>query len=180
MLVLISGSNRPGCMTAHVATVVREALEQSGREVHWIDLRELPEDLFRPASYKEKPAAFEAHQEAILAAQGIVTVVPEYNGSFPGALKYFIDLLRFPESLVDVPAGFVGVAAGEWGGLRAVEQLEKVFQYRHAHPYGRRVFVKKVYDVVDPASGGVKDEALVTRLRAFAEGFASFAERVKA
>jgi len=75
-------------------------------------------------------------------ADGIVTVVPEYNGSFPGVLKYFIDMLRFPESLYGIPAAFVGIAAGEWGALRAVEQMEMVFQYRHAHLFGRRVFIR--------------------------------------
>ncbi|RLE20696.1 MAG: NADPH-dependent oxidoreductase, partial [Acidobacteria bacterium] len=30
-------------------------------------------------------------QEAILETDGILTIVPEYNGSYPGALKYFID-----------------------------------------------------------------------------------------
>jgi len=104
-------------------------------------------------------------------------VVAEYNGSFPGVLKYFIDMLRFPESLVDVPAGFVGVAAGEWGGLRAVEQLEMVFQYRHAHLYGRRVFLKGIDRLLDE-DGRITDPALAERLETMVRGFAAFCRDV--
>ena len=110
-------------------------------EVAFLDLAELPPDLMAGTSYAAKPDGFEVFQEVVLAARGILTVVPEYNGSFPGILKYFIDMLRFPESLHEKPAGFVGISSGRWGAVRAVEQLEMVFQYRHAHLYGRRVFI---------------------------------------
>ena len=112
MIVVISGSNRPGNNSAVVARTLGSMLVDAGEDVFPFDLEALPTELFTPAAYAEKPAAFEAIQEAILNTDGILTVVPEYNGSYPGALKYFIDCLRFPESLVAKPSAFVGVAAG--------------------------------------------------------------------
>ena len=115
--------------------------DEAGEEVELLDLTELPVELFDGASYGEKPAAFAPFQDAILATDGILTVIPEYNGACPGVMKYFIDMLRFPDSLYEKPVGFIGLSAGPWGAVRAVEQLEMVFQYRHAHLFGRRVFI---------------------------------------
>ena len=73
-----------------------------------------------------------AIQNRVLDAAGLHVVTPEYNGSFPGVLKYFIDMLKFPESFDRKPVAFLGEAAGTWGGLRSVEQLQMIFGYRNA------------------------------------------------
>ncbi len=178
MIAVISGTNRQDNMSSRVAALCRSILENEGEQVTFLDLRELPDALFRPEAYARKPPEFEPFQRAILEADGILTVVPEYNGSFPGVLKLFIDMLRFPESLVEVPAAFVGVAAGEWGGLRAVEQLEMIFQYRHAHLFGRRVFLKGIGELLGPG-GRLTDPELETRLETTVRGFAAFCRAVK-
>ena len=54
-------------------------------------------------------------QQRVLDAAGLHIITPEYNGSFPGVLKYFIDMLKFPESFVEKPVAFTGEAAGLWG-----------------------------------------------------------------
>ncbi len=179
VIVVIAGSNRPGSRTLQVA---REAVRHLGAEapdlpVHLVNLEAMPLDLFVPASYKNPPAAFLPHQAAILGAQGVLTIVPEYNGSYPGALKYFIDLLKFPDSLRGVPCSFVGLAAGEWGGLRAVEQLEMVFKYRSALLYGQSLYVREVHRNLSPEGrlSAPLDERLCTLVR----GFVSFARQVR-
>ena len=47
---------------------------------------------FDPTIYsqKPKPSSFDPFQNAITQADGIVIVIPEYNGSYPGALKYLL------------------------------------------------------------------------------------------
>jgi chromate reductase len=61
-----------------------------------INLQDLPAEAFRPDAYKEKPDAVTALTDQILSASGLVIISPEYNGSMPGALKYFIDLWALP------------------------------------------------------------------------------------
>jgi len=173
VIVIVSGTNRPGSRSLLVATQLCRLVEKLGEEAYPIDLRRMPAKLYLPGAYAEKPAAFAPFQQAILAASGIVTVVPEYNGSFPGVLKHFIDMLRFPESLLGIPAAFVGVAAGEWGALRAVEQLEMVFQYRHAHLFGRRVFIKGVEGILGE-NGEITDARILRRLEEQMSGFVAF------
>jgi NAD(P)H-dependent FMN reductase len=105
-------------------------------------------------------------------------VTPEYNGGMPGVLKYFIDMLKFPESFERRPVCFTGVAAGIWGALRPVEQLQAIFGYRNAHLYPERVFLPQINNLLD-ASGRLKDADLLERLKSQASGFTDFVERLK-
>jgi NAD(P)H-dependent FMN reductase len=178
MILVISGTNRPGSNTRIVAGLAADGLRSTGEEVELLDLGELPPEIFDPASYAVKPAAFDRFQRAVLEADGILSVIPEYNGGIPGVMKYFVDMLRFPDSLVETPVAFIGLSAGPWGALRAVEQLELIFQYRHAHLYGRRVFIPNVSRALD-ADGGFTDPALAQRFGEALAGFAVFCRRLK-
>mgnify|MGYP001819554617 CR=1 FL=1 len=178
MITVISGTNRPRSNTAKIAALAVARLRRAGEEVRLLDLTDLPPELFDGSSYGERPADFEPFQEAILAADGILTVVPEYNGAYPGVMKYFVDMLQFPDSLYEKPAAFIGLSAGPWGAVRAVEQLEMVFQYRHAHLFGRRVFLPSVGACFDD-EGRIADEALAKRLDETLKAFVDFCSRLK-
>ncbi len=178
MITVISGTNRPESNTSKVASLVLEALAENNEPAQLVDLFELPDELFASSSYASKPDSFAPHQEAILSTDGILTVVPEYNGSFPGVLKYFIDMLRFPDSLYDKPAGFIGISAGPWGAVRAVEHLEMVFQYRHAHLFGRRCFIPGINQALGEA-GRFTDPKMEERLVTMVTGFADFCRNLR-
>jgi NAD(P)H-dependent FMN reductase len=62
-------------------------------------------------------------------ADGFVVVTPEYNHSYPAALKHLIDQYR--QEWFAKPVGFVSYG-GLGGGLRAVEHLRAVFAEQHA------------------------------------------------
>lgn len=178
MFVVVAGTNRPGSNTLKVARhCVRLLAEAGAGEVRLLDLQELPPELFLPAAYAQKPPAFAAWQETVLTATGILTVVPEYNGAYPGALKYFVDMLRFPESLVGKPCAFVGLAAGEFGALRAVEQLEMVYHYRKAHLFGERAFLFRAHETLDP-DGCPREAEAARRLELCVRGFVGWARRI--
>jgi len=173
MITVISGTNRPGSNTRKIAVLVQEMLQEAGKEVTLLDLAEIPVEIFADSSYASKPGSFAVFQDQILNSDGVMTVVPEYNGSFPGVLKYFIDMLRFPESLYELPAAFVGISSGRWGGVRAVEHLEMIFQYRHAHLFGRRCFIPSVGGVIDE-NGRLTDPDVAKRLKKTTLDFARF------
>jgi NAD(P)H-dependent FMN reductase len=143
-----------------------------------LDLAELPPEVFHPSAYAEKPKSFQVFSDAVLAAEGLVLVTPEYNGSVPGILKYFIDMLKFPESFDQRPVCFIGLGAGMWGALRPVEQLQMIFGYRNAFLYPDRVFLPKIGELLDD-SGRLRDPDLIKRLRQQAVGFIEFVERIK-
>nr|WP_031077826.1 NAD(P)H-dependent oxidoreductase [Streptomyces sp. NRRL WC-3742] len=74
-------------------------------------------------------AALAAVSPRLARADAFVVVTPEYNHSFPAALKNLIDWHR--EQWQAKPVGFVSYG-GLGGGLRAVEQLRLVFAELHA------------------------------------------------
>jgi NAD(P)H-dependent FMN reductase len=65
----------------------------------------------------------------LASADGFVVVTPEYNHSFPGELKIFIDAHR--DEWKKKPVTFVSYG-GMSGGLRAVEHLRGVFAELYA------------------------------------------------
>jgi len=173
-IFIISGTNRPNSNTLRVARVVQQHYASQNLPADLFDVTDLPPEVFSPTVYAGKPAAFVDVQRRVFDSAGIHIVLPEYNGSFPGILKYFIDLLKFPESFDRKPVAFVGLASGMFGALRAVEQLQMVFAYRNAHVYPDRVFIPAVRDKLD-AQGLLTDNALDERLNRQVRGFAAFA-----
>jgi NAD(P)H-dependent FMN reductase len=178
MIALIVGTNRPGSNTRKVAVHVEEFYRELKVPLHVLDLAQLPPEIFSPTSYAEKPKSFAPFADAILQAHGLHIVTPEYNGSVPGILKYFIDMLKFPESFEARPVCFTGLAAGMWGALRPVEQLQAIFGYRNAHLFPTRVFLPQINNLLD-ANGKIKDPELLARLKSQVESFAAFCEKIK-
>src|SRR5881394_1355138 len=178
MITLIVGTNRPGSNTRKVAAHIEEIYAGLKVPLHVLDLSQLPPEIFSPTSYAEKPRAFQPFADAVLNAAGLHVVSPEYNGGIPGVLKYFIDMLKFPESFSNRPVCFVGLAAGMWGALRPVEQLQAIFGYRNTYIYPDRVFLPTVNDRLDD-QGQINDTDIIERLTAQASGFADFVQRLK-
>ncbi len=114
-------------------------------------------------------------QNQVLAAQGLHIVTPEYNGSFPGVLKYFMDMLKFPESFERKPVTFTGEAAGIWGAIRSIEQLKHIFGYRNAHIYAETVYMPGINQLLND-KGELIDPAIDKRLESSVKGFLQFAQ----
>ena len=83
-------------------------------------------------------------------------------------------MLKFPESLQNVPVAFIGAAAGQFGALRSVEQLEMIFGYRKAHIFGERLFISAL-DKVIAADGNVGEHE--ERLASLVSGFIGFVRK---
>jgi chromate reductase, NAD(P)H dehydrogenase (quinone) len=177
-ILIISGTNRPGSNALKVARILERHYKSAGvQDVDVLSLAELPREVFDGSSYATKPPGMLAIQQRVLDAGGLHVVTPEYNGSFPGVLKYFIDMLKFPESFERKPVAFTGEAAGIWGALRSVEQLQMIFGYRNAHVYPERVFIPGITEKLGP------DDSLLVpdidqRLAKQAQGFAAFVQTI--
>jgi NAD(P)H-dependent FMN reductase len=174
---IIAGTNRPGSNTLKLARLLEQLYQKHGVDAGVIDLQDLPAELFTGAAYGEKPAAFHPICQRVTAANGLHVVTPEYNGSFPGVLKYFIDMLKFPESFEHRCVAFTGLAAGVWGGIRAVEQIELVFQYRNAYLLPERVWFPMFHKEWDEAAGRLQDERKMGYLEDQVAKFVAFTGR---
>lgn len=176
MIEVVSGTNRPGANALKIARQLVAMYEKEGAEVSLFNLQDLPQEIFDPSSYAKKPDSFTPLQKRILAARGLHIVTPEYNGSLPGVMKYFIDMLKFPESFEHRCVAFTGEAAGIWGAIRPVEQLQMIFGYRNAYALPERVFIPNVNKVVNE-NGDIVDEVIRGRLEAQVRAFVAFTKR---
>lgn len=176
MITIVSGSNRSGSNTHKVALQIQEIYRQLNSEVRLINLQDLPIEAFHPDAYRDKPDSVASLTDQVLSASGLVIVTPEYNGSMPGALKYFIDLWPYPDAFENRPVCFVGISAGGSGAVRPVEHLQGIFSYRYAAQLPRRVFISDIYSQLDE-SGHLKDQELVARLELQASEFIDYIQR---
>jgi len=171
-IVVIPGTNRVGSQSVLLARHVVNDYEGLGHSVDLLTL-DLEADYLNGSAYKEPTPAISARVERFLKADGVVFVVPEYNGSYPGILKLYLDTLPYPQGFDRRPCAFIGLAAGQFKGLRAVEHLQGVAGYRNALMYPNRVFIGEAWKQFTP-DGTLGDPELAKRLRAQAEGFLTF------
>jgi chromate reductase len=148
-IVIVSGTNRAGSQTLRISKIYQKLFAAHKVDCEVLDLTELPQEIFSPSAYATKPAGFARFNDAVLGCDGLFVVTPEYNGSFPGALKVFIDMLTFPQAFEKRPVAFTGLAAGQWGALRSVEQLSQIFAYRNGLLFNERIFLPRVEQAVN-------------------------------
>jgi len=91
MITIVSGTNRPNSNTLKVSRYYLRALQQLGQEAQLFSLESLPENIITSDLYGKRSAEFEPIQELVANTDKFMFIIPEYNGSFPGVLKTFID-----------------------------------------------------------------------------------------
>ncbi|WP_175411120.1 NADPH-dependent FMN reductase [Streptomyces sp. TRM64462] len=130
-VALILGSNREGRFGPVVADwFLSRIRERDDLTADVVDLAET--DLPTALSFNPAPAVraeLGKVSPRLAAADAFVVLTPEYNHSFPAALKSLIDW-HYQEWQAK-PVGFVSYG-GVSGGLRAVEQLRQVFAELHS------------------------------------------------
>ncbi len=120
---VILGTPRQGRLSEYAAHAVVEQLsKRDGIQTVLIDVRELP---FATTDAGEgiKDSQF---SDAMMRADGLVIVAPEYNHGYPGMLKHALDTNL--KEYIHKPVGLCGVSAGGFGGTRVVESLLPVMR----------------------------------------------------
>lgn len=178
MIEVISGTDRPGSYTLKVANYVLGVYREQHKSVDLIDVAKLKlADAASGEYYQGAQGSYKEAEERVNKAEGLVIVVPEYNGSYPGALKLFIDYWRYPSTFEHRPVAFVGLG-GRWGGLRPVEHLQQVLGFRNAYCFPQRVFLPNIRNIFK--DGKVDDSVLHELLRTQARDFLKFTSALTA
>lgn len=135
MITIISGTNRPNSNTQTIAILLRDQLASMGEKVALIDLVNVGQDVLTGAMYHEGGQASwvtKVQNDYLIPSHHWVIVSPEYNGSFSGVLKVFIDAVsvrRYKETFAGKKVSLVGVASGRAGNLRGLDHLTGIFNY---------------------------------------------------
>ena len=117
---LLLGTNRSDRRSVHVAQWLHKQMQKRPDiESTLFDVRDfaLPQDNYG-TDIKD---SFPEWRDAIVNADGLVIVTPEYNHGYPGTLKSVLDLLL--KEYIHKSVALVGVSASPWGGTRVIEAM---------------------------------------------------------
>jgi NAD(P)H-dependent FMN reductase len=130
MITIISGTNRPGNRTRRLVKYYQEVLSRKGADGEVLLLEGI--DLNR-----RTPQLEQIEEQKLIPAEKFIFILPEYNGSFPGAIKTFIDLCRIPECFYGKKALLTGLADGRAGNLRGMEHFTGILNHMNVvvHPF---------------------------------------------
>ncbi|WP_026464098.1 NADPH-dependent FMN reductase [Adhaeribacter aquaticus] len=160
MLTIISGTNRPGSNALRVANYYKKRLKEKGHEANILSLTELPGTLIESDLYGNRSQEFAKIQETVSNSEKFLFVIPEYNGSFSGVLKTFVDACEFPASFYDKKAALVGVSSGRQGNLRGVDHFTGVANHMHLHVLPLKMYLAGVEAELDDNNNLHKEETV--------------------
>ena len=135
MIKLIVGTNRNDSVSSKIASLYQSILTEKGVASEILLLSDLPADFTATALYENngKNPAYNAFHDRVKEGKKFVFIVPEYNGSFPGILKTFIDGMSYPKSFANKKCALVGLSSGIGGGGIALSHLTDIFHYLGMH-----------------------------------------------
>lgn len=173
MITVINATNRPENKTRVVVQAYAKLLAESGDEVQIFDMATLPEDFIFNASYGKRSATMEAIiKHKLDTATKLVVIAPEYNGSFPGVFKAFIDAIH-PKHFHGKKAALVGVASGRAGNLRGMDHLTDVLHHLGVEVLSYKVPISRL-DALMQGQNELTDEETLNALRRQIRRLASF------
>jgi NAD(P)H-dependent FMN reductase len=135
MISIFSGTNNPKGKSSIIAHHVKDYLDSNQKSCRIFDLVNIPEKLVSSNMYELEnmdPKLIEIQQKYFLEADKFIFVIPEYNGSFPGVLKTFIDAISikdYKKSFKHKKACLIGVAAGRAGNLRGLDHFSSILNF---------------------------------------------------
>ena len=165
-ILALVGSLRDGSYNAAIARAAVE-LAPPGVNVEIYDgLRQLP-PYDGDEDTADAPKAVGDLRARIRAADALLVVTPEYNGSIPGVLKNAIDWASRPHrasALWGKTAAVAAATTGSYGAVWALADLRRVLGIAGARVIDTDVSVSQAHTRVD-ADGRLDDSAIRELLR---------------
>jgi chromate reductase len=160
MVTIISGTNRPGSWTMKLATYYQKRLREKGLDAGLLSLIQLPDNIIESDLYGKRSAAFEPIQDIITQTEKFLFVIPEYNGSFPGVLKTFVDACSFPDSFYEKKAALTGLSSGKYGNIRGIDHFTGVCHYMHLNVMSLKIHIGAIKSELDEYGNLFKEDTL--------------------
>ena len=180
MITVISGTNRKDSECLHFARLYQKLLQSgTGEEVRLLALEAIPHDWFHPEMYAsagQHESLAQVQDHYILPAGKMAFILPEYNGSFPGAVKLFIDacsVRRYADNFKGKKIALLGIASGRAGNLRGMEHMTGIMHYLGAFVLPDKLPISRIEELMNE-QGDITDEITLSTLRQHAADFLAF------
>ncbi len=168
MITIIAATDRSNSYSIRLATILSKKLEGQNESCQILDLSTIRPAILAEGSYGNAGSELEKlEQQFIKSADKLIFVVPEYNGGFPGILKYFIDLCKQP-TWKGKKTCLIGIGAGRGGNLRGVEHLTGVLHYLRCEVFSFKLYINEVFkyiseegEMTDDITDKLLDEQMV-------------------
>ncbi len=179
MITIISGTNRKNSKTREVANHYFEVFKElADEEVKLLGLEDVPSDMLHVDMYSEagqSASVTKIQDEYMLPAQKYFIISPEYNGSFPGALKLFLDAVsirQYKETFKGKKAGLAGVASGRAGNLRGLDHLMGVLHHVGTDVMPAKLPLSQIGNLIE--NGKIVDEGTKEAIRSQVMAFLAY------
>ncbi|MCZ4408961.1 NAD(P)H-dependent oxidoreductase [Cryomorphaceae bacterium 1068] len=173
MITIFSATNRSDSNTELIARNYRKLAEDQGFEARVYSFCDLPGDFLLAENYGDSPESFsQVLKEMIQPVDRFVFIIPEYNGSYPGVTKLFLDTIK-PSVWQGKKAALVGVATGRAGNLRGMDHLAAVLNYLKMEVYSQKIPLSSVHQHLNE-SGKIALEEYNDLLSQQIKGFLKF------
>lgn len=178
MIALISGTNRANSRTRLVTNAIHDLLiHKMDEEINQVNLEDLSHDMYHEDMYTaaDQHSQLSDIQDTVIIPSDLwIIVSPEYNGSYAGALKLFIDALsvrKYADTFRGKKVALVGVAAGRAGNLRGMEHLTGLVNYLGMTVYPDKLPISTIEKQVD---GDGLNEVTTAALDKWLDGLSKF------
>ena len=137
VITLIAGTNRPDSMTLRVARHYHALLKESAPDTRLLSLegREI---------WHRGEDMLALEKEYLLDTSVFFFIVPEYNGSFPGALKLMMDNTDIKRVWWGKKAAITGLADGRAGNLRGLDHLTNILNYLKVEVWHNKLPISRI------------------------------------
>jgi NAD(P)H-dependent FMN reductase len=153
MITLIAATNRPRSFTRIIANNYSKRMTELGVKHSFFSLEDMPQNMINNSMYSGERLAemVEIQNEFLIPANKFIFIIPEYNGSYPGVLKAFIDASDIKNCWQFKKAALVGVSDGRAGNLRGMDDFTNVLNHMKINVLHMKIPISSVSLHVDEA-----------------------------
>ena len=172
MISIIAGTNLPHSKAA----VLAQFLQLESPDSLTLDLATLGNDFIHQEMYSHQSAELTAIQkEYLIEPDKWIIIVPEYNGTFPGYFKLFIDacsIHKYEQTFKDKKIWLIGLGSGRGGNLRGLDHLTTAMNYLGCVIFPHRLAISQVETKIRDTE--IFDEDLLRELELGLKNFIDF------
>jgi len=144
MITIITGTNRENSNSKKVANTYFDILKNKGLESQVFNLEDLHSNFISEDLYgKRTNQGTEIIKKYIETVNQFIFVIPEYNGSFPGVLKLFIDGIE-PAFFNNKSAILVGVSSGRAGNIVGLNHFTTVLNHVKMEVLSNKILLSQI------------------------------------